>query len=268
MRKFFIITLLSVFALTIFTQGFGLFEPLSVKRPSGVVNQPQFLKVGISTDSTLLETSSFNLFGEATLSLKLGGLGLHCGIGAITSQPVTLEEVSFEFDKYYVAAGISLGGIFVSVNSTTTELENLTQYNTGNLAIGIASSRKTSILTSTTERTEISYTLENVVDFSNGVPELVDNINWMNGNITLLVETNIGAPAGFKLSVVNLEEAMEGNFILDWEVMINTGFISLYLTNNQSQWIVGGAAKILFLNVFGKYFISDGTYSINAWVQF
>ncbi len=261
MRKFFVIALLSVFALTSFTQGFGLFEPLSVLRPSGVVNQPQFLKVGISTDSALLESSSFKLFGEATLSLKLGGLGLHAGVGAITKSTLELEN-------YYVAAGLSLGGIFVSVNSTTTELTDLTQYNTGNLAFGIASSRKTSFLSSTTERTEISYTLENVVDFSNGVPALVEDINWMNGNITLLVETNIGAPAGFKLSVVNLEEAMEGNFNLDWEVMINTGFISLYLTNNQSQWIVGGATKILFLNVFGKYFISDGTYSVNAWIQF
>ncbi len=268
MKKRLILAMLAVVVLTSFAQSFGLFEPLSVTRASGVVYQPQFLRIGISTNNELLEETKFNLFGEVTLSFRLGSLGLHAGVGTITSRPTTLGEFEIVFDKYYVAAGVSLGGLFVSFNSTTPELTDLAQYEQGDLAFGIASSRKTSILTSTTERTELSYTIEDVVEFSSGVPNFVENIGWLSGRITLLVETNVGVPAGFRLSLANLEEAMEGNFNLEWEFMLNTGIMSLYLTNNQNQWIVGGAAKILFLNVFGKYFISEGTYSINAWIQF
>ncbi len=248
-----------------------VFEPITLNNPSAVVFQPRILRIALSTDQSSIEESKFKLTAEGTFSLSLGSLAIHAGV-ATYSPLITLEEVStLKFDNFYIAGGISLGEIFVSINAKTNDLLNISSYEDGDIAFGIVGSYRWGILFPEFERVEISYTVANVIDYSTGTPNLKDSIEWGSGTITLLIEAIERVPVALRFSLKNLKSFSEEGFSadnIDWEALLSLGAVSLYVKNNGTDWIFGAGTRIFFINFLGRYCTTNGDYLVNAWIDF
>jgi len=229
------------------------FTQLNVENPSGVVAQPYFFRCILFPVSD--GTYSIGLEGHLDL------MGINASIGTYTSYP----EFAFDSD-IYVGAGINLGGIFASVNATTTSFENiadLTTYGQPRVALGIASYNKTSVLFSSWSRFELTYEPNNLLKLTDGAFKLVENPDFLDASINLSIETFDVGYFMFKFGLNSLQELVDGSFKYYFDMAIPLGSAP-YIYFGQSctgDWKVGAGLATNWINVFGLYELGTGTFS-------
>mgnify|MGYP001404338202 CR=1 FL=1 len=228
------------------------FTQLNVEKPGGVVAQPYFFRC------ILLPVS------DGTYSIGLEGhldlMGINASIGTYTSYP------EFSFSDVYVGAGINLGGIFASINATTTSFEtiaDLTTYGQPKVAFGIANYNETSVLFSSWSRFELTYEPNNLLKLTDGAFELVENTDFLDASVNLSIESFDVGYFMFKFGLNSLQELVDGSFKYYFDMAIPLGEVP-YIYFGQSctgDWKVGAGLATNWINAFGLYELGTGTFS-------
>jgi len=228
------------------------FTQLNVEKPGSVVAQPYFFRC------ILLPVS------DGTYSIGLEGhldlMGINASIGTYTSYP------EFSFSDVYLGAGINLGGIFASINATTTSFEtiaDLTTYGQPKVAFGIANYNETSVLFSSWSRFELTYEPNNLLKLTDGAFELVENTDFLDASVNLSIESFDVRYFMFKFGLNSLQELVDGSFKYYFDMAIPLGDIP-YIYFGQSctgDWKVGAGLATNWINAFGLYELGTGTFS-------
>ncbi|WP_448374666.1 hypothetical protein [Fervidobacterium sp.] len=252
MRKHLLFFLI-IFSLVTIAQGQSVSELLNVSRPSGVVAQPYLVR---AVGTPAVTQGVYDVGLEAYIGL----FGLHFSAGT------TFQFPNFELNQpVYMGAGISLGGLFASLNSRVPNVEkinDITSYETPTVAFGIASSKKTSFLFASWSRVEISYETADLLKKANNTFVLNDSFDWTNGSATLRIESCDVGYFLFKFNVPSIKQALDGNFIYNWELALPVSFIYIYFAQpEQNSWLVGAGAAGAFFNARGTYNVQTGEIS-------
>lgn len=241
---------LVVASISIFAQNNTISDLLNVSRPSGVVSQPYFLRAVVMPGDT---QTVYDIGLEAHAEL----FGLNFAIGTTSQYP------GFELNQpVYVGAGITIGNLFGSLRSKVSSFEKLseiTSYETPTIAFGIAGYKKTSLLFPSWSRFELSYQTSDLLKKQGNSFVLNDSFDWTNASATLKIESCDIGYFMFTFNVPSIKEALDGNFIYNWELALPVSVVYIYFGQpDKNEWLVGLGAAATSFNALGTYNIQTG----------
>ncbi|HPT54786.1 MAG TPA: hypothetical protein PKI14_10375 [Fervidobacterium sp.] len=247
------ITIFIILLIAVLSFSSSSFTQLNVERPAGVVAQPYFVRGALFPAAD----GAYSIGLEGHIDL----LGINASIGMYTSYP------AFSFDsEVYIGLGINLGGLFASLNATTTSFEtisDLSTYGQPKVAFGIASYKRTYILSSSWSRLELSYEPNEILKLNAGTFEIAENPDFLDASINFSIESYDVGYFTFKFGLGNLKELVEGSFNYYFDMAIPLGDVPyIYFGQSYSgSWKIGGGLSASWLNVFGVYEFESGTFS-------
>jgi len=257
MKKVIFIFLLIITVFT-YAQGVDASQLLNVSKPSSVVAQPYMLR------ATLVPGSSEGIY---TLGVEgyLNIFGLNFSVGT------TVEYPNFELNQpVYVGLGISTGGLFVALTSNVPSFEqisDLSAYETPTVAFGIASYKKTSFLSASWSRFELSYENRGVLKKQDGQFVLNDSLDWLDASVNFKIESFDVGYFLFRFTVPSVKGVFEGSFTYTWELALPVSMIYIYVGQpDNSNWVLGLGVANSFFNAIGKYNMQTGqvTWMVSA----